>query len=262
MTRASFFFRLGVFLVAIAIGYPLLFKGPLGTPLPGSPQELPKLRKALDQLTPEERGLVERYVARSKGTVLPPMFADPEDPLTARTFGEAIKLQRELEARHAKNQAVLDAQRKLREEQLAPLREALSVELQSREIIGPEEFLHRGLPSSEATKPPADTERALIVTYRVRNNSAEPIERFSIWVTVRTIDDPSSSRGISSCTLEEVRVLEPLEPGAQSDIHCGDLYTRATAADEQFAALPQHALMLTYEPREIRFASGRKMTGP
>ena len=154
---------------------------------------------------------------------------------------------------------MLDAQRKLREEQLAPLREVLSVELQSREIVGREEFLRRGLPSSEGTEPPADTERVLIATYRVRNRSAEPIARFSVWVTVRMTDDPSSMRGIASCSLEQSMVLEP---GAERDIHCGDLYKRATAADEQYAALPQDALVLTWEPREITFVSGRKMTGP
>ena len=88
MSRASFFFRLGVFIVAIAIGYPVLFKGPLGTPLPGSPQELPKLQKALDKLTPEERGLVERYVARSKGTVLTAMS---RTPMTRSRLGRSAK---------------------------------------------------------------------------------------------------------------------------------------------------------------------------
>lgn len=256
MSRAVFFLRLGVLLAVLAFGWRLLPRDPLSTPLPSDPRELDTASRAFERLNLEEKDLVVHYAERSNGQVLPKQFADPEDPLTARTFGEAIELQRAFEQKQASNRAAMEARDRARQEQLAPLREVLTVELVKREIVSRTDFLHRGFPSGAPTTP-SDDPRVLVTTYRVRNRSSEPIAHYSGNVTVHRVGDPRTGLAArTSCFLEESTALEP---DAERDHSCGDLAKPATHTDEEFVALPQSAAVVTWEPRDITFESGRRL---
>jgi hypothetical protein len=79
---------------------------PHRTLLPIGTADLASVRSQLEALPDSERALVVAYVRRSGGDVLPPKFADPDEPLTARTFVDAIRLQRQF----LRTQAVVDAE--------------------------------------------------------------------------------------------------------------------------------------------------------
>lgn len=73
---------------------------PHRTLLPIGSTDLSSVRPQLEALPDSERVLVLEYVRRSGGDVLPPKLADPDEPLTARTFADAIALQRRFRAEH------------------------------------------------------------------------------------------------------------------------------------------------------------------
>src|SRR3954470_15241381 len=88
-----------VVLVGAALALYLWRGDPHHTKLPFGTTDLTSVEKDLRKLPVTERALVESYVKRSNGDVLSQQFADPEDALTARTFSEAIALQRKWEAK-------------------------------------------------------------------------------------------------------------------------------------------------------------------
>ena len=158
--------RIGIALVLVA-GVAACSRNPLATPLPLNLADIPKIQPQLDRLTAEERELVLGYLNRSKGDVLPAKFADPDAPLTARTFAEAIKLQREFNASQSVDDARMDLLRAARETGMEPLRKALSVELLKREILTADQVTGREPRQGQAL----NNTPTLVTTWRLRNAS-------------------------------------------------------------------------------------------
>jgi hypothetical protein len=77
-----------------------IVNNPLNTHLPLSNAEMAALTAELDALEPEERRLVLAYMQRSNGDRVPAMVGDPDAPLTASTFGEAVELQKAYETKY------------------------------------------------------------------------------------------------------------------------------------------------------------------
>lgn len=225
-------------------------RAPYSTALPLDLADLPKIQPQLDKLPEEERELVLGYLRRSNGDVLPAKFADPDAPFTARTFAEAIKLQRDYKIKHAVEIARMEKLQAAREAALQPLRDALSIELVSREILSADELSGRQPNRGQAVH----DSPTLVTTYRLRNRTYETITEASGSAVVRTSTDPTSLMGAARCWFKGI---EPLSPGQATEVRCGDIARRASDADIAFVALPEAALILTWEPKLITFESGR-----
>ena len=225
-------------------------RGPYGTALPLDLADIPKIQPQLNKLPDDERELVLGYLRRSNGDVLPAKFADPDAPFTARTFAEAIKLQKDYKVKHAVDIARMDALQAAREAALAPLRDALSIELVSREILSADAVSGRELIRGQAI----NDSPILVTTYRLRNRTYETITDASGSVVVRTSDDPKSLMGAARCWFQGI---ERLSPGQATEVRCGDIRKQVDDASKAFVALPESALILTWEPKSITFESGK-----
>ena len=249
MAAPKIIVRLGLMALLVA-GLSACSRGPYGTALPTDLADIPKIQPQLNKLPDDERELVLGYLRRSNGDVLPAKFADPDSPFTARTFAEAIKLQKEYKVKHAVEIARVDALQAAREAALAPLRDALSIELVSRELLSADAVSGR-----EPTRGQAINDSpTLVTTYRLRNRTYETITDASGSVVVRTTDDPRSLMGAARCWFQSI---EPLSPGQATEVRCGDIRKQAGDASNVFVALPESALILTWEPRSITFESGK-----
>jgi DNA-binding protein H-NS len=225
-------------------------RNPMSTNLPMNLADIPKIQPQLDKLKPDERDLVLAYLKRSNGDVLPAKFADPDAPFTARTFAEAIKLQREFVAKQAKVEEKAGAMRAERDRSLEPLRDALSIELSKREILTADEAKRRIPQTGQAI----NDRPVLVATYRLQNRSGEKIVQASGSVTIRTASDSKSLMGIVSCYIDH---REPIPVGETIEIRCGNSNKPVGDAEKSFVDLPQSALILTWEPRSITLESGR-----
>jgi hypothetical protein len=241
---------------SLAVAVAACSRDPYATGLPSREADLPQVQSQLDKLSPEERELVAGYLRRSKGTVLPAHLADPDDPLTARTLGEAIRLQRDFNVKKVAEDAKVEELRKAREAKLEPLRRALSVELVKREILTEDQVLGREPTPGVALR----NTPILITTYRLHNKSAETMTRASGNVKVRTTLFPESSASIQECFFDH---REPIPAGEAAQVRCGNIRKRAGTAEEEFVAMPESSLIVTWEPmspESVTFAGGAAPT--
>jgi len=252
--------RLAVYiLLAVALG--LVLKSGMSasrTRLPFGTTDLATVEPQLQRLDPEERQLVRDYVVRSGGDVLPERFADPEAPLTARTFGQAIALQRRYLAQRAVLDAELDVRRAERAAKLAPLRSVLEVQLVRRQIV----------PSTTLYSPPQATPGAAIAalpddkpvavtTWRIKNVSAHTVESFRGGVHVRRAGTGFTYVGqLDECWIEHD---EPIRPGSSAQIQCGQPGRDISSAQRAYVAMPARALAIEWIPKRIELAGGRSL---
>lgn len=236
-------------------------RDPRRTPLPFGQRDLSSVQRQLDALPDSERALVVGYVQRSGGDLLPPKFADPDAPLTARTFGEAIALQR----RFLAGQAVVDAQtaarRRARDAALAPLRAALEVELVGREIVPRERLYTRvgpDLGASEASaKRAIDDTPVLVTTFRLRNATRLTVDSLKGRVDVRGPDrGPPLFSMLTICFLDH---RETLAPGQSTDIRCVNGSGSMSVRDSAYLATPERDIVLDWKPTAIMFADGTSL---
>jgi hypothetical protein len=249
MNLSRFLFRAAA-CAAVALSLAACSRNPMGTALPLNLADIPKIQAQLDKLKPEERELVLAYLDRSKGDVLPAKFADPDAPLTARTFAEAIKLQREFNAKMAVQDAAASVRRGARADAMAPLREALDIELLRREIATADSVSGRTPRPGQAI----NDRPVLVTTYRLRNTTAETITRLRASVTVRTQADPRSLMGAASCYIEH---SEPISGGMTAEVRCGNANHSVGSAQKEFVDMPESTLVLGWEPKYIEFATGK-----
>lgn len=227
-------------------------RDPRGTTLPLDLKDIPKIQPQLDKLSEEERSLVLGYLERSKGDVLPPKFADPDEPFTARTFREAIKLQREWKVKFAVQEERAGAAREAREENFEPLRKTVSISILKREIMTSDQATGREPRQGVALN---NTE-VLVVTYRLQNHVPETVQRISGSVSVRSESDPNSLMGITSCWIDRT---EPI-PGSQSiEVRCAGLNKPVGDATRAFVDMPESSLILRWEPKTIELSNGKTL---
>lgn len=248
-TRFWFFLAL---IVVIVLG--VRARDPLRTALPWDVDDLSAIQPQLDRLTPADRELVLDYLKRSNGDVLPAALADPDAPFTARTFAEAIELQKDFLAKDAVRQSAADARNDAREAAREPLRQALTVYLVRREILqgaaiygGP---LNQPVDKGRAAAPAQNGNQVLVVTYRLHNHGSSDIAAAKGQALV--VDASGTKR--SECWIEHAQALTV---ASFAEVRCGNLAWDATPADREFVALPASALTLIWNPTEVFFADGR-----
>lgn len=227
-------------------------RDPMTTTLPLNLADIPKIQPQLNKLKPEDRDLVLGYLKRSKGDVLPAKFADPDEPFTARTFAEAIKLQRDFKAKQKVQDQRTESMQEARESKLEPMRKALGIELAKREIVTSDQAMGREARPGQAL----NNTPMLVTTWRLINASGDTITRASGSVTVRTTSDPSSLMGITSCYIDHT---EPIPIGQIVEVRCGGRNRQAGEAEKDFVSMPESSLVISWEPKSITLAGGTVM---
>ena len=232
---------------------------PYRTQLPFGSTDLSSVQAKLDKLPAEDRQLVEDYVKRSNGDVLPAQFADPDAPLTARTFTEAIELQRKFVAQQAKVDAQIQARMAKRDAEFAPLRAALGMQLLRREIVPRGQLFGQpdgqALPNGTVAKVAIDDTPIQMTTYRLTNKSDSTIAAFKASIDIRKAHPKSAEFGsLDECWLDHD---EPLAAGASIDLRCGNTDRQATSVERAYVNMPDSELLSQWEPKLVRFADGR-----
>lgn len=242
-----------LFAVLCGLGIRQCAIGVYGTRLPLDVKDLTPIQPQLDKLKPDERELVVGYLKRSNGDVLPARFADPDAPFTARTFSEAIALQRDWLARDAVRQAKADALAAEREQSMQPLRAVLDARLVRRQILTHDEIY--GLPEAttnsrgQSVKHALNSTPALVVTWRLRNLSPRTIASAKGLVQLR---DANGAR-VNECWFDQSDAI----PGGESvEIRCGDLNRTAGDAERAFVNTSASDLILIWEPDTVVFDDG------
>jgi len=237
----------------VLIGTVACSRDPHATSLPLNLADISKIQPQLDKLPSDESQLVLEYLKRSKGDVLPPNLADPDAPLTARTFAEAIKLQREFNVKNAAEQANFAEFQASRDAAMEPLHQALEVQIARREILTADEASGREPSPGQAIHDAA----VLVTTYRLRNNSNETITQVTGSVSVRSESDPDSLMGLDRCFIDRA---QSIPAGESVEIRCGNVAKRPTDQDKEYVAMAQSSLILRWEPKSITFESGKVLT--
>lgn len=242
---------------------------PYRTGLPFGTTDLSSIQEKLDKLPEEDRTLVVEYVTRTNGDVLPAAMADPDDPITARTVREAIALQKNFRVKQDKLEAQAQERATIRNKALAPLRAALSVTLEKREILPREEltidpkFLQEV--RNRVPKRAIDSTPILISSYRLTNTSENVIETVKLGVDIkkrpakpkRLIE--SFELSLDHCYIDGFPQNTPLAPQASVSVRCGNTNKHASSTDKAYVEMPEEDLLLEYTPKLIRFADGKSL---
>lgn len=230
----------------LAIGF--LFFGyryssdPHRTALPFGSTDLSSVQAELARLPDEERALVEAYVKRSNGDVLTAQFADPDDPLTARTFGEAIELQRAWIDRMEVDEARMAQLRTERDAQLAPLRAIADARVIKAQIVGADGSL-TGVGGNFVTR------------IRIQNRGNEAIVGLSGSLKARDRDEYLP---LDLCWID-LGSQQTLAAGASTEFDCGRGTGGASDQQRAFVENPPGRFTVEWEPRHIKLASGREL---
>lgn len=246
-----------VLIVVLIAAGAMLFRtsrDPHRTALPFGSTDLSSVQTQLARLPDDERALVEAYVKRSNGDVLPPSMADPDEPLTARTFAQAIALQRDWQAKQAVNDARMADLRAQRQARLAPLQALVRASVVKAEIITRNEFQARTDPNFATQSHRVDTSPTFWLRIRVENLSDERINAMTGSLHAR---DKQSVLSMDLCWID----LRGTELPARSNLEltCGHNHRGATQQQRDFIANRAGRFTVEWEPHRITLASGREL---
>lgn len=245
-------------LVIVAIGVVVVLgarhsRDPRNTELPLGSTDLSSVEAQLAKLPDEERALVEGYVKRTNGDYLPAGMGDPDDPMTARTFAEAIALERAWKEKMKGQQAQADARQAERDARMAPLRALVDARVVKAEVLSSSEFAaRRGQPQPGQATMRGEGE-TFVVRIRVQNTGNETINAMTGSLKARDRDEYLP---LDLCWIDFSQ--RPMAPGASEEIECGG---RAGVSDQQraFAAGTPGRFTVVWEPRQVVLASGRRL---
>lgn len=213
-----------------------------GTALPFGSTDLSTVQTELARLPDAERVLVEAYVKRSNGDVLPERFADPDNPLTAHTFGEAIELQRAWVEQQKVEDARMAGLRAERDAHLAPLRAIADARVVKAQILAADETS-------------AGSGGNFVTRIRVQNLGNESIVGLSGSLKARDRDEYLP---LDLCWID-LGQQEALAAGASTEFDCGGSRGGASAQEHAYVDNPPGRFTVEWEPRHIKLASGREL---
>lgn len=238
-------------LVAAIAGMARCSRDPHRTPLPFGSTDLSSVEPALQRLPTDERALVEAYVERSRGDVLPAAFADPDDPLTARTFGEAIELQRAWNLRRAADDARAAELHQAREARLQPLRALVGARVLQAQITPAE-----GAPAQPGVAHDADErEPRFEIRIALANRSRQAIVGLRGSMRARDRDEYLP---LDLCYIE-LGSDRPLPVGGSVEVVCRHQQRGLTDQQRAFVAAQPGRFTVDWEPAHIRFEDGREV---
>lgn len=249
-----------LFVLVCAAIYGLYVVGtdPYRTTLPMEVADLSPIQPALDKLPPEDRELVTEYLKRSNGDVLPAQFADPDAPLTARTFSQAIALQKDFRVKQAAQDKEAAARLAVREAAMQPLRDVVSVRLVKRELLTRSEIFGMASATGSAKRANPDNPNdplIQVMTYRVSNRSARTVAAFNGSVKIPGKDLMPAA----DCWIDEDAPLAPLE---SREVRCGNTNRGANEEEREAVTRPMSELTVAWNPAEVTFADGSVLKAP
>lgn len=241
--------------LAVALWGARCSRDPLRTELPFGSTDLSPVEASLATLSPEDRARVEAYVKRSNGDYLPAGMGDPDMPFTARTFAEAIELEKQWEVRMAEEAVEQQGRDAERERALAPLRVIVSAEILRASLdAGSAESDGSSRGPKQATSPQRGSAERLRLSLRVRNRSARDVVQLAGTLRARDRDSPL---GLSLCYFE-ISAQQPLKAYEVRDFDC--VQQRAISEQERaFVAGVPGRFTVEWLPREITLADGRSL---
>lgn len=246
--------RFLIFLLLLALaGWGIsVMRDPYRTRLPLS-EDIRSIEPQLNRLPLADRELVVGYLQRSHGDVLPGHFADPDDPLTARTFAEAIALQKRFLDRVQRQEDSARARAAQRDAALAPLRSAIDVRLAERRVLPRSEALQQLPGEGQAS----DDTPVLVTTYRVENIARNGnIVAFQFSAYIYKLPRKLGDVAVDNCYVDRDT---PIGERDGVEILCGSTSRRARDADRAYVELGADQLELEVVPRLIRFADGSEL---
>ncbi|HWS28327.1 MAG TPA: hypothetical protein VN259_17330 [Xanthomonadales bacterium] len=233
-----------ILILAVGIVVVLGFRhsrDPHRTALPFGSTDLSSVQAELARLPDDERALVEDYVKRSNGDVLPAQFADPDDPLTARTFGEAIELQKAWLERKQVDDARMADLRAERDARLAPLRALADARVVKAQIVNAD------------GSPAAGGSGNFVTRIRIQNLGNETLVELTGSLKARDRDEYLP---LDLCWID-LGSQQSLAAGASIELDCGRNSGGASDQQRAFVANPPGRFKVEWEPRRIKLASGR-----
>jgi hypothetical protein len=247
-------FRLFSLLVAIALAWLYMRPGdPHRTALPFGTTDLSSVQKQLARLPDDERKLVEDYVKRSNGDVLTPKFADPEDPLTARTFAEAIVLQK----RWAAKQSVADAKaadlKADREARMAPLRDIVEARVVSARVMTLNEFQQLSDPDYAKKAHQVSDATTFVLRVRVENHGSQSILALKGELQAR---DRDAYLPMNLCWID---LQQEIASGDSTEFYCGNTARQASDQQRAYADHAEGRFTEEWQPQYLKLASGREL---
>lgn len=250
--------RILAILVAIVVLGLVVHKArdPLHTALPYGTPDLSSVEPALATLKPDDRALVEAYVKRSKGDVLPPKFADPDQPFTARTFAEAIELEKAWEVKRAEQEAVATAREAERDAAVAPLRAAVAANVVRSRVLSPRQLTESPDPDAAAKQAlPTDDATTLVVMVTVHNLTSQTIVGVQGAVEARERD---ASPPLQLCRVD-IGESQPIEPASRIEIRCGNPARPMSEEERAFVDDDSGRFTVSWKPRSVVFADGTRL---
>ncbi len=245
-----------VFLLLLVIGVAWLFMrpgDPHRTALLFGTTDLSSVQKQLARLPDDERKLMEHYVKRSNGDVLTPKFADPEDSLTARTFAEAIDLQK----RWAAKQPVADAKaadRKAdREAQMAPLRHIVEARVVSAKVMTRNEAQQQSDPDYAKKAHQVSDATTFVLRVRVQNHGSQSIVALKGALQAR---DRDAYLPMNLCWID---LQQEIASGESTEFYCGNNAHLASDQQRAFADQVEGRFTVEWEPQYLKLANGSEM---
>lgn len=244
-----------IVLIALLVAGIRCSRDPLRTELPFGSTDLSPVEAQLSRLPAEDRARIEAYVQRSKGEYLPLGMGDPEQPFTARSFAEAIELQREWELRMEKDAEAQGAREMERQAALAPLRAIVSAEIVSARLASAEPAQRaQGTAARMTQGASVGVDASLHLTLRVRNLGSQAVVHLAGQLRARDREQPL---GLRLCYFE---IAEHNALAAQ-EVREFDCAHRQPAGeqDRAFAASTPGRFTVEWLPRELTLADGRTL---
>jgi hypothetical protein len=231
-------------------------RDPHRTALPFGTTDLSSVEPELKRLPAEDRRLVEAYVKRSNGDVLPPKFADPDSPFTARSFAEAIALQQRWEIKMKEMQAKADAEQAQREAIMEPLRDAVEARVLKRELVSLRAFEQRYAHPNEPVKAAEPNEAAIfIATIGVYNHTGTDVAHVAGDIYAR---DRDNWMKLNLCWIDTAS-NQPVPALGHIELQCGDK-NGASKQEQAFVAEGfGDRFTLHWDPKAVEFVDGKKL---
>lgn len=225
---------------------------PLRTSLPFGTSDLSTVEPALQRLKAEDRALVEAYVKRSHGDVLLPSMADPDQPLTARNFAEAIALEKAWDVKRDARDAVAARQASARDEAMAPLRAIVEADVQRTEILSPRQMVAPVAPIDGIKSAlPSDQATIFVVTVSLHNLGSKAIVAVQGALEARSRD---AIMPLDLCWVD-TGPHDRIDPASRTEIRCANPHQRVSDEQRAFMDAPER-FTVVWNPKMLQLEDG------
>jgi len=248
---------LGILLAVVVLGYAIQrTRDPLHTALPFGTTDLSSVQAELSRLKPDDRELVEAYVKRSNGDVLSPKFADPDQPFTARTFAEAITLEKAWAVKRGEQEAVAASLQADREAAMAPLREVVEATVARAEVLSPRALSEPPDPAAAVKQAlPSDDATVFVVTVSLHNAGSKTIVGVQGALEAR---ESGAYLPLQLCWVD-IGAQQPIEAVSRIEIRCANAARHVSEEERAFIADDGSRFHVTWNPKSVVFADGTRL---